>query len=435
MKCSQFILWLCAGDVSLDSPRVRAPPVVMASRSQLEHREQPFQVVTQKRSSAQGTFAALLKVDSTRGQLIKCLLNYVQGMTHVCFCFSVSSLPGRRGAGQDKALSSRSQQSLTHPDDSNSAGGSTQRKRQSPGSQMHTARDAGKQQLSLSRPNHSHHSDQSKAPPRDQERDREGGSHGGHYRNRHHSWESEALNTPKMSDKIERHSARCDRLAGSNAVVTAETSNRFDRLNPDTEALCNHKPSGGRSRRRMPRNSAGSAAYRSQSPKRKSGKEGKGGREHKDSREKPREEETDSSIRSSVELEWDAPVPSARHTENQSTAGSLREEGELAVSFSGSESAELEEQERGDKMYRAVTKSDSLGAVPNNTTDLDSSKRKPVVENAEGDVEGAGGSASTRVIYTRVCQYTALSTLCGRESVYLSAPAVLRYSAYRSLPI
>ena len=97
-----------------------------------------------------------------------------------------------------------------------------------------------------------------------------------------------------------------------------------------------------------------------------------------------------------MELEWDAPVTSLRYTENQSTADSLRKEGELTVSFSGSESTELEEQERGDKMY--------LGDVPNNATDLDSSESKAEAENTEGDAEGASGSASTRVTYTRVCQ-------------------------------
>ena len=306
------------------------------------------------------------------------------------------SASGRRGFGRDKGPSSRSQ-SLGHSEDSNSAVGSSTRKRQAPGQQLHPAREA-KQGLPRS-----NHSEQFKGPPREQEREREreGGSSGllGHP-HRHHSWDSDMSSSTRTTEKIERaQSARFDRLTSSSTAGTTETSNRFERLNPDTEAPGDSKPGSSRGRKRAPRANSGPASYRSRSPKRKSGREGKEAREHRDSQEK---REGDAGLVESGELEWESPLAHSRQQqESPSMADSPREEVEFTVSLSGSESAELDEQDGGDKMSGASAKGDSTVVVTGNAADVVSSGDQGEVTGS-GDVERSSSLASSHIFYTRV---------------------------------
>ena len=350
----------------------------MSSRSQVESREPPFQVVTQKRSSAQGRHCMRYSNHKSCGCLNSTPTFYP---------------PGRRGFGRDKGPPSRSQ-SLGHSEDSNSTVGSSSRKRQSPGQQLHPAREA-KQGLPRS--------DQLKGPSREQERERErekeGGSSGllGHP-HRHHSWDSEMSST-RTPEKIERaQSARFDRLTSSSTAGTTETSNRFERLNPDTEAPGDSKPSSGRGRKRAPRTNSGPASYRSRSPKRKSAREGKEAREHRDSQEK---REGDAGLVESGELEWDAPSAHSLQQGSPSTADSPREEVDFTMSLSGSESTELDEQDAGDKMSGASAKGDSTAVVSGNTAEVASSGDQGEIAGS-GDIERSHSLDSSHISYTRV---------------------------------
>ena len=140
----------------------------------------------------------------------------------------------------------------------------------------------------------------------------EGEGGGGRGHTNRHSWDPETAQSMTggsfsrggISEKIERsQSARFDR-------GTPDTNNRFERLNPDTEAPGDQsvKPSpaagggGGRGRKRNSRSVSGGCSYRSKSPKRRSGKEGggKGGGEREGTREK------ESAAVVSCELEWDS---------------------------------------------------------------------------------------------------------------------------------
>ena len=141
----------------------------------------------------------------------------------------------------------------------------------------------------------------------------EGGGRGGGGHTNRHSWDPETAQ--QYQNKIERsQSARFDR--GS---TSTDTNNRFERLNPDTEAPGDQsvKPSpasgGGRGRKRNSRSVSGGSSYRSRSPKRRSGKEsgkgggsgGGGGGGGGGEKEGGREKESSAAV-VSCELEWDS---------------------------------------------------------------------------------------------------------------------------------
>ena len=146
---------------------------------------------------------------------------------------------------------------------------------------------------------------QARAQHSELERDGEGGEGGGMGRGHtnRHSWDPETAmqyqhggTAPKSAaDKIERsQSARFDRVT--------DTNNRFERLNPDTEAPGEAPRSGGtRNRKRNSRSVSGSSSYRSRSPKRKSGTSHGG-----PASEKSAHRDKESASSTNCDLEWNS---------------------------------------------------------------------------------------------------------------------------------
>ena len=132
------------------------------------------------------------------------------------------------------------------------------------------------------------------------ERDR--GGEDGETRRGHtnrHSWDSETATRQlhrTTADRLERsQSARFDR-----AVTTTDTNNRFERLNPDTEAPGDAPRTGGTRSRKHNSRSASGSSYRSRSPKRKSG-----GKDQK-SNHPPERGHKETTQTTNCELEWDS---------------------------------------------------------------------------------------------------------------------------------
>ena len=135
----------------------------------------------------------------------------------------------------------------------------------------------------------------------------------------YHSSNSSSISSSRtMTDKVERlqSSVRYDNKTSSptTTTTTTGTNNRFERLNPDTEApgdQSSTRPTitgSTRGRKRNSRSVSGSSsAYRSRSPKQKSGKEGRGSghRPHSERGGNVRERENAVS-NINCELEWDS---------------------------------------------------------------------------------------------------------------------------------
>ena len=313
------------------------------------------------------------------------------------------------------------------PISANGSLGSGSRKRQAGGSgqqsqqthaQHYTARD-GKQPSSRS-------GGSVQLRPKDPEREREGGSGHAH----RHSWDSETVMQNSV-DRIERsQSARFDRQA------SAETSNRFERLNPDTEAPGDAKSSSSvRGRKRTSRSVSGTTSCRSRSPKRKSGREGKEGKDRRDSKgsqERSRDKEIasapSSATTTSCELEWDFTSTHSNSLQQQNNnelanvnASPLLPENDLGggggelsplISHSLSDSKSpvgqqiLPEHEAVDKMSGASAQGDSVlpqvttmcsdAAAPGSTSASGDSLKKGTEELA------AASDVGTRLCYSRV---------------------------------
>lgn len=196
-----------------------------------------------------------------------------------------------------------------------------------------------------------------------------------------HSWDSDTATQLHSTNKIERsQSARFDRMAA------ADTSNRFERLNPDAEAPGEAKPGVTRSRKRNSRSVSGSTSYRSRSPKRKYGKE-------KTSQASERGKEKDTA---SCELEWDSGTNSQQQLEGElvSATEKLVEPTSTVSAVSGSGPVDVLEQASIDKTSGASAQGRDSSPAPNS----DSGEK--------------GGKASTasdtektqqlRISYTRV---------------------------------
>lgn len=235
-------------------------------------------------------------------------------------------------------------QSQQYSDDPNSTGtnltNGNNRKRLTGGQHSHSQhppRDSGKQSNTRSG-----NSVQIRA--RDPE-EREGGTTIRH--SNRHSWDSDTasqLQNRSAADKIERsQSARFDR------INSADTSNRFERLNPDAEAPGEAKPGSTRNRKRNSRSVSGSSSYRSRSPKRKSGKDQKGSQATERGREKDNSSGTTATA--SCELEWDSGTNSLKQQEGElvGTAENLVEPTSTAGAVSGSSPVQLLDQTSIDK--------------------------------------------------------------------------------------
>lgn len=273
-------------------------------------------------------------------------------------------------------------QSQQHSDDPNSTGtnltNGNNRKRQ-PGGQhahsQHPPRDGGKQSNTRSG-----NSVQMRA--RDNE-EREGGTI--RHSNRH-SWDSDTatqLQNRGTADKIERsQSARFDRM------TAADTSNRFERLNPDAEAPGEAKPGSTRNRKRNSRSVSGSSSYRSRSPKRKSGKDQKGSQA---GREKDNVGGTTTTA--SCELEWDSGTKQ-QDGELVSEAEKLAEPTSTADGGSGSTPVQLLDQTPIDKTSGASAQ----GGDGSSATASDSGEKGENIPSG-GDSEK---TKQIRLSYTRV---------------------------------
>lgn len=246
----------------------------------------------------------------------------------VCTCTSgllclLLFFAGRKAFNRDKPPTPRSQH-ITEDHNSTAVvgtGGGSGRKRQS--GSHHSSREGGGGGGKHSSTRSGGSAVQVKGQPVELERGGEGGGTVRGHTNRH-SWDPEtamqyqhsgtAGSTKTSGDVIERSlSARFDRVT--------DTNNRFERLNPDTEAPGDTQRAGStRSRKRNSRSASGSSSYRSRSPKRKSGKESK---EHKassgsghtsssSSAEKVTLRDNETASATNCDLEWDSSVSSSQ---------------------------------------------------------------------------------------------------------------------------
>lgn len=229
-------------------------------------------------------------------------------------CIAIFS--GRKVFNRDKPPTPRTQHATEDHNSTTvvSTGGGSGRKRQS--GSHHSSRDGGSKHSSTRSSGGS--SAQMKAQHTELERSGEGGEGGGggtgrgHTTNRH-SWDPEtALQyqhgsnststtaASKTTPTMERsQSVRYDRVT--------DTNNRFEKLNPDTEAPGEAPKSGvTRNRKRNSRSVSGSSSYRSRSPKRKSGKEGKEHKGSSTSSEKAAHRDKESANVTNCDLEWNS---------------------------------------------------------------------------------------------------------------------------------
>lgn len=266
------------------------------------------------------------------------------------------------------------------------------RKRQSVGGQQ-TSRDIGKQSAAARAGN----SVQMRTKDSELEREKEG--EGGVVTRGHinrHSWDSamQLQNSSRLAaDQIEHsQSARFDR------VTTTDTSNRFDRLNPDTEAPGEPKSGNTRARKRNSRSASGSSSYRSRSPKRKSGKDGK---DQKGSQAPERGKDKESiggSTTMGCELEWDSVSNSPKQQENR-LVNAATDESELGETIV--RPVEPLDQASIDKMSGASAQGGDSVQVPSGGT-------APAGDLGDKDA----GSEETKQLTTTRLSYSRVSSVC-----------------------
>lgn len=203
-----------------------------------------------------------------------------------------------------------------------------------------------------------------------------------------HSWDSDTatqLQNRGMADKIERsQSARFDKMA--------DTSNRFERLNPDAEAPGEAKPGTTRNRKRNSRSVSGSSSYRSRSPKRKSGKDQKVSQASERGREKDNVV-SGATTTTSCELEWDSGTNSLKQQEGE-LVSTAAEPTSTAGTVSGSDPVQLVEQTSIDKTSGASAQ----GGDSTSATASDSGEKGGKAPSAS-DTEK---TKKLRLSYTRV---------------------------------
>ena len=240
----------------------------------------------------------------------------------------------------------------------------------------------------------------------EREREGEGGGGGGTTRGHthRHSWDPETAmqlqnSTGRAANKMERsQSVRFDRM---------DTNNRFDRLNPDTEAPGEAMKSGNpRERKRNSRSASGSSSYRSRSPKRKPVKEGKDhrGSGHGADRGGGRDKESVSVTSTNCELEWDC-GSHKEHDNNNVAVESVSkgdEQGQQSSSVSvtsGSGSMEAVEQTSLDKMSGASAQGgDTIQETSSSDTPPDTHSDSMSKMTTGGDVD----KTKARLAYSRV---------------------------------